>query len=623
MLFPVESALKADANTVAASADYDIVIVGTGISGAIIAKQAAEAGKRVLILEAGTGANRTLAGYNDLLTTFYLAAGKDNQSPFPLNANAAIPRSPQLRKLQAGETDSSTYIVQSGPYVSDTTYTRIFGGTTMHWEAKTPRMLRSDFKTRTIFGQGLDWPLSFEEIEDDYRLAEREIGVSANVEDQQYLGQTFPDGYVFPMRGLPLSYLDQQVNKGIEGTSVELYGETYPLKVRPYPQGRNSIPNPAYDGGKGYRPIGAVNTHQVEEGGRCQGNTNCVPLCTVQARYHSGKTLAKALAVNGERRTPLVELLPQAVASKVNIDPDSGKVRSLEVKVYKDPASPAYETFTVKGKVFVLAAGAIETARLMLASGLRSTSGLVGRNLMDHAYLLNWALMPQICGTMRGTSSTGGIVDLRDGPFRERQAAFAIDIHNDGWGWATGAPTSDLLELVDDRNLHGGDLRRGVIDRVSRQLLLAFMIEVMPVESNRIEVDPKYIDALGNMRPILSFTVPEYTMKGAAYARQFSRTVFARMGAQDHTHYDPSDFGYVAYDKQGYAIRGGNHLAGTHIMGTTKTNSVVDKNQRSWDHENLYLVGGGSMPTIGTANVTLTLAAMCFRSSRDILKSLH
>uniref|UniRef100_UPI0021B108C2 GMC family oxidoreductase n=1 Tax=Rhizobium laguerreae TaxID=1076926 RepID=UPI0021B108C2 len=85
-------------------------------------------------------------------------------------------------------------------------------------------------------------------------------------------------------------------------------------------------------------------------------------------------------------------------------------------------------------------------------------------------------------------------------------------------------------------------------------------------------------------------------MKDAAYGRQFARTVFTRLGAQDHTHYDPSDFGYVAYEGQGYAIRGGNHLAGTHIMGTTKTNSVVDKNQRSWDHENLYLVGGGSMP---------------------------
>ncbi|WP_261337699.1 GMC oxidoreductase [Rhizobium leguminosarum] len=100
-------------------------------------------------------------------------------------------------------------------------------------------------------------------------------------------------------------------------------------------------------------------------------------------------------------------------------------------------------------------------------------------------------------------------------------------------------------------------------------------------------------------------------MKGAAYGRQFARTVFTRLGAQDHTHYDPSDFGYVAYGGHGDAIRGGT---GTHIMGTTKTNSVVDKNQRSWDYENLYLVG-----RFGIANVTLTLAATCFRSSRDIL----
>ncbi len=92
---------------------------------------------------------------------------------------------------------------------------------------------------------------------------------------------------------------------------------------------------------------------------------------------------------------------------------------------------------------------------------------------------------------------------------------------------------------------------------------------------------------------------------------------------QDYTHYDPSDFGYVTYEGEGYAIRGGNHLAGTHIMGTTKSNSAVDKNQRSWDHENLYLVGGGSMPTIGTANITLTLAALCFRSGRSILKYLN
>ena len=45
--------------------------------------------------------------------------------------------------------------------------------------------------------------------------------------------------------------------------------------------------------------------------------------------------------------------------------------------------------------------------------------------------------------------------------------------------------------------------------------------------------------------------------------------------------------------------------------------------QRSWDHENLYLVGAGSMPTIGTSNTTLTTAALCFRSAERIIEQLR
>jgi len=125
------------------------------------------------------------------------------------------------------------------------------------------------------------------------------------------------------------------------------------------------------------------------------------------------------------------------------------------------------------------------------------------------------------------------------------------------------------------------------------------------------------------MRPVVSFTVPEYSLRGAAYAREFAKTMFARLGAVDHTRYDPSDYGYVNYEGEGYAIRGGNHLAGTHIMGRDKHCSAVDSDQRSWDHDNLYLVGGGSMPSVGTANVTLTLAALNYRSTRAMLKQLH
>ena len=52
-------------------------------------------------------------------------------------------------------------------------------------------------------------------------------------------------------------------------------------------------------------------------------------------------------------------------------------------------------------------------------------------------------------------------------------------------------------------------------------------------------------------------------------------------------------------------------------MGSDRHDSVVDVDQRSWDHENLYLVGGGSMPAIGTSNITLTLAALCYRSAHQ------
>jgi choline dehydrogenase-like flavoprotein len=596
---------------------YDAVVVGSGVAGAIIAMQLSRAGKRVLVVEAGPAEDFTVGGYASYMQRFYRAAERDNQSPFPENPNAGMPRSSALKKLAPGETDASTYLVQTGPFVTDSVYTRVLGGTTMHWEAKTPRFLPEDFAMHREFSVGRDWPVDYDDLQPYYQMAEYEFGVSGDVEEQKALGLRFPPDYVYPMHKMPHSWLDQKVSEGLGGMRVELDGQDYELNVSSFPQGRNGIPNPLYGKGEGYSPVGAVSTHQIDAGERCQGNTNCVPLCPVQAKYHAGKTLAKAL------QTGKVDVLVQAVASKINISPDNGRVTDIVVKHYQSPDSAQHETFTVRGGLFVLCANAIENARLMLASGLEGSSGLVGKNLMDHAYLLTWGLMPEVCGTMRGTIVTGGIVNLRGGSFRSRQAAFAMDIHNDGWGWATGSPMSDLVRLVDERNKFGKGLRRSLIEQISKQLLLATMVEVLPEPSNCVSVDPRYKDAMGNLRPVVTYRIPEYTMKGIAFARGLSRSIFQRLGVEDFTNYDPDDYGYAVHEGEGYTIRGGNHLAGTHIMGTSKRTSVVNPQQQCWDHENLYLVGGGSMPTIGTANITPTIAAMCFRSAEHMLKQLN
>jgi choline dehydrogenase-like flavoprotein len=599
----------------AARTEYDALVVGSGVSGAIVARSLAEKGMRVLVVEAGPGDELSVADYESYLTRFYGAAAKDNNAAYEVNPNAPMPRSPDVRRLQAGHPDSTGYLIQNGPYEMDSTYTRVLGGTTMHWEGKAMRMLPEDFEMRTRFGQGRDWPLRYDDLEPYYRRAEGELGVSADVADQEFYGIRFPAGYHFPMHGLPQSYLDKLVARDIDGTTIQLEDTTCTLSIRPTAQARNGIPNPAYDGGKGFVPVGAVSTHQVEEGGRCQGNMNCVPLCPVQAKYNARKTLSAAL------RTGRVDIVTQTIASRVHVGED-GRISHVDYQSYGSTTSPEHVTGSLRAKVYVLAANPVENARLMLASGLPSSSGMVGRNLMDHAYLLTWALLPEIAGTMRGSQCTSGIEDLRAGAFRSRHAAMRVSLHNDGWSWPTGSPSSDLVDLVDNANVYGAALRRRVVDRVSRQLMFSFMIDLMPEASNRITVDGRYVDAMGNLRPVLSYSLPEYTMDAISASRRVSRQLFARLGAEDRTSYDPLDPGYVSHQGQGYVIRGGNHWAGTHIMGSTSHDSVVDASQRSWDHPNLYLTGSGSMPSIGTSNTTLTLAALSFRTADHIASEL-
>ena len=73
-------------------------------------------------------------------------------------------------------------------------------------------------------------------------------------------------------------------------------------------------------------------------------------------------------------------------------------------------------------------------------------------------------------------------------------------------------------------------IKSELVQRISRQLLLAFMVEVLPSPSNRVTVDAGFKDELGNMRPVISYTVPEYTLRGVAYARQLARRIYQRLG---------------------------------------------------------------------------------------------
>jgi choline dehydrogenase-like flavoprotein len=592
--------------------DYDCVIVGAGPAGALVAAELGAAGRRVLVLEAGPAAGGTWAEYQGNVERYQAAAIKVPNSPYAAGAGAPFPSVLDVAKLEpGGPPDTNGYFVQEGPLPFSSDYLRSTGGTTMHWLGTCLRMLPADFELASRYGVGRDWPLDARGLGPYYERAERELGVAADVEDQGYLGIEFRPGYVYPMQRIPLSYGDQRLASGLDGRPVHLDGEDVALAVTSTPQARNGVPNRAYDGGRGFTPAGAVG--DPHRGMRCEGNASCIPICPVQAKYSALKTLRRAQERGAELRT-------QAVVSRVVLSPDRRRVRALEYLRYGDGTAPAAPE-RVTADVYVLAASAIENAKLLLASGAANSSDQVGRNLMDHPFMLAWALMPESIGAFRGPSSTAGLEMLRDGPFRSARAAFRAEIANWGWEFSTFAPYSDVEEAVHDRGLSGEALRGWLARRVPRQLRLGFLLEQLPSPHNRVTLDRR-TDSLGLPRPRIRYDVDGYTRRGMAAARDCASQVFALLGAEEVTAYAPTDPGYVTHGDQGFTFHGSGHSVGTHRMGDDPASSVVDDRQRSWDHENLYVVGAGSAPTIATSNPTLTLAALALRSADSVLEDL-
>ena len=607
---------------------YDALIVGSGISGVLIAKKLGLANKKVLILEAGEKLPPDINGY---MNRFLTAVAKVPESPYPpelfTNGKLTDPATVKAGRptvLSLGpkggfgdwQDPTQAYLVQKGPLPFASTYERLNGGTVRHWLGTSLRFVPADFEMKQRYNRFVDWPIKYGDLERSYGEAEKEIGVSAAVDEQNYLDITFSSQY--PMPKIPPSQVDMAVDAAMAKLKVPGIGlDDLKWKVSSTPAGRNSQP--------------------YQDRRVCAGNTNCIPICPIQAKYDPSVTLAEAL------RTGNVDIVYRCVASKVVVD---GNGRVSEVEYIQYDGSQASEPRRVAAKIFILAGNAIETPRLLLMSkgertpygvaNRRDGRGVIGKYLMDHPLYLAWALTAPgkpVWG-YRGPLSTSGIEVCRDGNFRRDRGAFRIEIGNEGWNFSIQDPDTTTVDLVNGWNvsklgtgtpMFGDELVKALNDRLTRQFRLGFLVEQSPDDTNTVTLYDAAKDGLGLPRPQISYNLSDYTKQGLAAAKTTATAIFQAMGATEFTKPpdsdEPSSFTWPIGQQTRLQYFGAGHIVGTHRMGPSANDSAVNDKQQSWDHDNLYLVGSGVFPTVATANPTLTLAALCLRTADDIVRS--
>lgn len=526
----------------------DVIIIGSGVAGAVTAAELSSAGLSVIVVEAGPKIDHSTA-----LEQYRTAVIRTPESPYVTQNDVEHPITINFNH----------WYRQSGPDTFKSTYLKCVGGTLWHWLGSVPRFVPNDFRLKEMYGQGIDWPISYQELEEFYTRSETELGV-AGADEPDPARRPNPQ---YPMPPIPPSYMDRVYARALTDTSY---------KLRITPQARNSVP---WNG----RPP-------------CCGSASCIPICPIGAKYDARVHIDQAIS-NG------CQLIDDTAAVRLEVT-DDDRVSTVHTR-NRDGSTNA-----LMGRIVVLAANAIETPRLLLNSrtdakpeGLANSSDQVGRNLMDHPMKLSWALSDKPVWPYRGPISTSGIEEFRDGPERSERAVFRVQVSNDGWTWPTGG-LATLPGMLARRGLYGSELKDKIHHYAAHALQLASMVEQLPVAENRVTLDQRDKDQHGVPLPRIHYRIDEYAKRGLMAAQKAHQEIFELMNATEINHHEEA--------------QGAGHIIGTCRMGSDSKTSVVDEHLRSFDHKNLFVIGSSVFPTSGVANPTLTIVALAYRMSTKI-----
>lgn len=439
---------------------------------------------------------------------------------------------------------------------------RAVGGKSLFWAGVTPRFGPHEFQPQDDFDTR--WPIAYEDVAPYYDRVEELIGVSSTVAG---VGG-------FPLnKGLPP--LQPKCAEVEMGRAAESVGRG--LKVLPIPK---AILTRAYDG----RPA-------------CHYCGPCWRGCDIGAKFDSLRVF-----IGAARRTKRLTLLTGARVRSLALDQD-GKAATVH---YYDVKDKTYRE--IRARAFVLAAGCIESAQILLNSKIANGSGLVGRNLSEHLYAAVGGYLPQLMGRAVVNEDGNGahvfIPDLTPN-WRGQKFIRGYQIFPGG-----GIPETTLV------GTHlpgfGQTWKKNVRDYYTAGVSVLFQGEVLPYQDNYIETDERLKDDAGIPGVRFHYSWRENERAMFRDMMEVGEEILHAASAEYLPLRNPQPMEY------GHSI----HYVGTARMGRDPKTSVVDPWNRSHDVPNLFLHDASAFVTAGNQNPTLTILALALRSSERLAERM-